>query len=643
MSKLTKENLEKISQTLLQHGELEPEWRDILFPPEKQECELLYSTKQREEEIIRDAMAVPLQDVRTFGNGPKKRVGEWYNRLIFGDNLQAMKSLLSDPTVKGKVTLVYIDPPFASKQDFNGSQEQKAYQDKIAGAQFIEFLRKRLVLIRELLAPNGSIYVHLDWRKSHYIKLIMDEVFGEAKFQNEIIWFYRRWSAGSRQFQRQHDNILFYSKTSSPVFNVLYEPYTEGTLKRWKGIKRKTTIDESGKLIQVEDTNGTAGANMSDVWPISIINANAIERTDYPTQKPEALLERVITASSNENDIVLDAFVGSGTSIAVAEKLGRRWIGIDCGKLAMYTVQKRLLNLRAEIGNKGKKLNAKPFVLQNAGLYDFSTLKDLPWEDWRFFSLQLFECRDKPHRIGNLNLDGYKETASVLVYNWRTNPDELISEETISDIHAIIGKKIGKKFYIIAPMMTFEFFQDYIEKDGTRYYALRIPYNIIKELHSRDFKSVLQAREECNVNDIQEAYGFSFMISPEVEWEASARKEKGELFKRAILKTVKFKSRAWIKGEPQGGNKETLTMLMVDLDFNGKIFDLDLVFYGEELEANRWEASLPADAIGDTIMAVWIDHHGNESKAIIPRERFGIEGKQSRSSNKRRRKHEPKR
>jgi site-specific DNA-methyltransferase (adenine-specific)/adenine-specific DNA-methyltransferase len=128
-------------------------------------------------------------------------------------------------------------------------------------------------------------------------------------------------------------------------------------------------------------------------------------------------LERAVRASSLEGDLVLDAFAGSGTTCAVAEKLGRRWIGIDCGKLAIYTIQKRMLNLRREIGNKGPVLQPKPFTLYNAGLYDFSQLKALPWESWRFFALQLFQCRDEPHKIGGIPLDGYLKGSSVLVFN----------------------------------------------------------------------------------------------------------------------------------------------------------------------------------------------------------------------------------
>ena len=649
MARIIKEQIKKINSLLDEHGELPPEWKWVLFPPEKQEYELVYGGKQREEEIISQTMALPLQNVRTFNNGPGKKKGQWYNRLIFGDNLQAMKSLLNDSDIAGKVKLIYIDPPFATKKDFKGTQDQKAYQDKIEGAEFIEFLRKRLVLLKELLAKDGTIYIHLDSRKSHYIKVVMDELFPYSEFA-EISWVCGLMGSG-KYYPKAHETILCYKKNgayfnpperlgySTRITGALVKDkdgwyYTRGQESSGGRNYLKTYICNNSKLTKeqaIEEANCKRPQAAWSVWIgkeslAKAFNDNHVgtyaytktEKTGYPTQKPERLLKRIIEASSRDGDVILDVFAGSGTTCAVAEKLGRRWVGIDSGKLAIYTVQKRLLNLKAKMGNKGRKLKAKQFVLQNAGLYDFATLKDLSWEDWRFFALQLFECRDKPHDIGNLKLDGMKGTSSVLVFNWKKNPGELISEETISDIHAMIGKKIGKKFYIIAPMMAFDFFQDYVDKDGVRYYALRIPYNVIKELHIRDFQVVLQARKASNVNDIQDAYGFSFMIAPEVSWDTKKKN------KVAILKTKKFKSRAWIKGEAHKGEKETLTMLMVDLNYDGKVFDLDYTYYGEDLEANKWEAHFPLAEIGEKIMAVWIDHHGNESKAVIPRERFGL-------------------
>jgi DNA modification methylase len=449
---------------LLQAGEeISPEWARLLFPPEKREYELVYHGKEREEDIIANTLAAPLQPVRTFG----KNGDDWHNMLIFGDNLQAMKTLLemkkngklcnSDGSIG--VRLIYIDPPFATKQEFRGTEDQKAYQDKIAGSFFLEFLRKRLVLMHELLSDDGSIYVHLDWRKCHYIKTIMDEVFGEGHFQNEIIWQRLSARSDSHTYNHIHDVIYFYTRTNRLKFCTQYSAYSEKYLKKfyryrdgngrpfslgdltarglrsgesgkpWREIDpsrmgnhwkvKVSTLDEldregkiywppNGRVPRLKQyLDERLGRPLQSIWEdISPVQFASTENASYPTQKPEPLLERVIRASSDEGDLILDAFSGSGTTLAVAEKLSRRWIGIDCGKLAIYTIQKRMTELRQEIGNKGTKLNPKPFTLYNAGLYDFSKLKEMPWDDWRFFALQLFQCRDERHKIGELNLMG---------------------------------------------------------------------------------------------------------------------------------------------------------------------------------------------------------------------------------------------
>lgn len=363
MSRLSKKDRQRIIE-ILKSGEALPlDYKHILFPPEKKEYELVYAGKERKEDILADTMDVPLQPIKTFG----KNGNGWTNRLIFGDNLQVMKSLLGDPEVKGQVKLVYIDPPFATKQEFHGSQGQKAYEDKIAGAKFIEFLRKRLFFIRELLADDGSIYVHLDYRKGHYCKIILDEVFHEANFKNEIVWCYTGPNQSKNYFPRKHEYIYFYSKNALSIFNPQYIPHKSGLHNTGqvfgdidgKNDKYVRELEKKGK--KIEDW-------WIDIWATERYRG---ELLNYPTQKPEALLNRIIKASSNPDDIVLDAFVGSGTTCAVAEKLGRRWIGIDCGKLAICTIQKRMLNLKKEIGNRGEPLKPKPFTLYHAGLYDF--------------------------------------------------------------------------------------------------------------------------------------------------------------------------------------------------------------------------------------------------------------------------------
>jgi len=367
------------------------------------------------------------------------------------------------------------------------------------------------------------------------------------------------------------------------------------------------------------DTN--PGQLPQDIWDSCGTMKGGIT---YPTEKPEELLARIITVSSNPGDIVLDAFVGSGTTLAVAEKLGRRWIGIDCGKLAIYTIQKRMLNLKTKIGSKGKPLEPKPFTLYNAGLYDFSTLRQLSWEDWRFFALQLFECKDEPHIVGGLKLDGKRKGASVLVFDHLEHSGQRIDEDTVHDIHLAVGDKIGPKFCIIAPRATFDFQQDYIDFDGVRYYALRIPYSFINELHRREFTALQQPNDEKAVNDIVDAWGFDFIRPPQVEWAVGVEKREGQSLEEAYLKVQEFESRAYLRGQDTRGGLETFSMLMLDLDYNGDVFDFDTVFYAHQLQDNDWQVWFSVGSLGENVMVVFIDIYGNEAREIIPRDQFGL-------------------
>src|ERR1039458_39806 len=454
---MTEEQRHELIRLLQKSEDLSPEWARILFPPEKREYELVYHGKEREEDILANTLAVPLQPVRTFG----KNGIEWHNQLIFGDNLQVMKSLLKLKKA-GKlcnadgtpgVRLAYIDPPFATKQEFHGSEDQKAYQDKIVGAQFLEFLRTRLVLLRELLSDDGTIFVHVDWKKSHYVRALLDDVFGEKRFLNEVIWYYaNKYKANSASFDSFHNTLFRFARSKRFIYESIRIPVKARRMQPVRAWNKELNKNEwlrgdDGKYLYQESIEKDAG----DVWEIPVINPMAEERLGYPTQKPELLLDWVIRSSCNEGDLVLDAFVGSGTTLAVAEKRKRRWIGIDCGKLAIYTIQKRMLNLRREIGNKGPVLKPQPFTLYNAGLYDFSKLKELPWDGWRFFALQLFQCRAEPHRIGGIELDGYLKGASVLVFNHQKKAAIRIDEETIHSLHHALGSKVGSRLFIIAP------------------------------------------------------------------------------------------------------------------------------------------------------------------------------------------------
>jgi len=680
---MTPEQRERLIEILRAGQEIDPEWHHVLFPSGKREYELLYGCKEREEEVLADTMAVPLQRVRTFGrNG-----NGWHNMLIFGDNLQVMKTL-REMKIRGElknadgtpgVRLIYIDPPFATMQDFSGSQEQKAYQDKVAGAEFLEFLRKRLIFLRELLAQDGAIYVHLDNRRAHYVKIIMDEVFGEHNYRNAIVW--KRSDAhsdvaqGATHLGRVYDTLFYYVRSDQAKLNPIYTPLPQSTIDKWyrhveEGTNRRYNMgDASGpggakkgnpyfewkgklrywrfskeRMEELEregklaySSSGIAyikryldeskGVPLQDWWD-DIAMLRGIhqhgESTSYPTQKPEQLLERVILSSSNEGDLILDAFAGSGTTCTVAERLRRRWIAIDCGKLAIYTFQKRMLNLRKETGNKGAKLNPKPFTLYNAGLYDFGTLRELPWEGWRFFALNLFQCRDEKHRLAGIELDGYLKGADVLVFKHLEAPGAKVTYDTIDDLHQALGKRVGRRFFVIAPALCFAFQEDYVDRDKTRYYALRIPYSIINELHRRDFTAIRQPVDEDEVNDTVEAVGFDFIRTPEAKVTYQTGRQTGGLFQVLRIKIAKFKSEVIGRAGREMDDMDALAMLMADLDYDGDVFDLDHFCYADQLKADKFAVELPLEEIGQRVMLVLVDIHGNEYREVKTRQELGL-------------------
>lgn len=667
MPSLAEHHRRYIIELLEQGQDIPPDYKNLLFPPERQEYELVYAGKEREEDILAETMAVPLQPVKSLGETEE---GEWRNMLIFGDNLQAMKTLLQWKA-KGRlanadgshgIRLIYIDPPFATKREFQGNQNERAYQDKVEGARFIEFLRKRLVFLREMLTPDGTLYIHLDYRKIHYIKIILDELFGETRLINQIIWKRTSAHSDSRTLGNSHDVILHYAKSDSFLYIKQYTEYSKEYIRKyyrhsdekgrfldrdltarglkgrgyqykWKGIdgywrcpiETMEKHEAEGLLYYTREgmprlkqyLHEKEGKPLQDVWTdINAINSQAIERIGYPTQKPESLLARIIQSSSNPGDIVLDAFAGSGTTLAVAEKLGRRWIGIDSSKLAIYTIQKRLLNLREKIGNKGKRLKPRPFTLYNAGLYDFSRLKELPWEGWRSYALGLFQCRDEPHTVGGVELDGYRGADDVLVFNHRLDGGVVLDYGFIDNLHNLIGGKVGSRFFIIAPAASVTFLEDYIDKGHTRYYILRIPYSIINELHNRDFEALSQPADASQVNEMVDAVGFDFIRLPEVECEYLTKPPHGGAAGEAVIRIKTFKSKATVKGAIQKGNRETLSMVMVDYDYDGEVFDLDTVFYATDIAENDWEMHLPLASLGKQVMIIYMDIYGNEYREI---------------------------
>lgn len=315
----------------------------------------------------------------------------WMNKIFWGDNLQVMSHLLKE--YRGQIDLIYIDPPFDSKADYkkkidvkgvgkaesdSSTFEEKQYGDIWTNDEYLQFMYERLILLRELLSERGSIYLHCDWHRSAYLRLLLDEVFGANNFRNEIVWSYFGFKrATSKKFPQKHDVIYSYTKSPDYIWNVQYKPHSPEYIKRFKK-------DANGRLYR-DDVNPTGGGTriiyldevegdiVDSVWTdIPPVNPVAKERQNYPTQKPEALIERIIKSSTNPGDLVFDCFMGSGTTQAVAMKLGRRFIGADINLGAIQTTTKRLVGVANELNTQmQEETKYTGFEVYNVNNYDF--------------------------------------------------------------------------------------------------------------------------------------------------------------------------------------------------------------------------------------------------------------------------------
>lgn len=391
-------------------------------------------------------LVLPSKETAGMFMGEVPQFSDWMNRLVYGDNLLVMQSLLAGdpatglPSMRGKIDLIYIDPPFDSKADYrtkivlpgmNMEQkpaiiEQFAYADtwKDGTSSYLKMILPRMILIRELLSDKGSLYLHIGVQTSHYVKILLDEVFGKENFVSEIIWSYGTPSGGraaGTKAVKTHEYILHYSKNySSRTENKIYLPYSEKYINERFSYtdpdgRRYRTRGRSDGSIQKQYLDESPGVPLSTVWTdikatYSLhLAKRALEETGYATQKPQALLERIITASTNEGDIVADFFMGSGTTGAVAEKMGRKWIMSDLGKPACMVARKRLIDQ-----------NAKPFLYHAVGDYQkeviagsklFKRIGDLSQ-----VVMQLYGAIPFPDSESNQRNLGYIKESKTLVY-----------------------------------------------------------------------------------------------------------------------------------------------------------------------------------------------------------------------------------
>lgn len=357
------------------------------------------------------------------------------NRLFWGDNLHVMRQLPSE-----SIDLFYIDPPFFSGRNYNvifGDQnELRSFSDIWEGGMpgYLIWLNARLYEMKRLLKKTGSIYVHCDHHASHYIKVEMDKIFGHENFRNEIVWRYTIGGRSRSTFPRKHDIIFWYTRSRSDwTFNgdAVKTPY-EANPKTLGGVKR---IDENGRPYR--ETWGTGSKKVyryymdegklpEDVWDLESINSNSPERIGYPTQKPELLIERIILASSNEGDVVADIFSGGGTTSAVAQRLGRRWIACDQSRVAVAITADRLTRQVEE--QTGKLFPVPDFTVEHWGVYEARRLADAPLEQFRAFVLRAFGAVMEVHEEG---IHGYKGAIPV----WVGEPDQK-KAVTAADVQA---------------------------------------------------------------------------------------------------------------------------------------------------------------------------------------------------------------
>lgn len=493
-------------------------------------------------------LVLPRKDVSGFFRGQVPNIpnafnaaldGEtWMNRLIYGDNLLTMQALLAGdpqtglPSLRGKVDLIYIDPPFDSKADYrtpitlpNASFSQKptvieqfAYADtwEEGTISYLKMIYPRLMLMKEMLSEKGSIYVHIDWHIGAYLKVVLDEIFGKENFRNEIIWkrgTVKGAKAVGNQFARNHDMILYYSKGNEYVYHTQYLPYSEEYIKQ-----RYTKDDNDGRGPYTDQAIGTRsedsliemakdnrifitstgkrrvkyylseakGIAMDDSWnDISEVNSMAKENVGYATQKPEALLERIIKSSSNEGDLVCDFFGGSGTTAAVAEKLGRRWITGDVGKPASLVMRKRFID---------QEVN--PFLYQSIGDYQkeaFQNNKKLRRVgDLSQVVLGLFGAMPfAPEQVNDRNFGYIKGTRTLVMVD---SPNRLTTASTVRRAVEAKASLLGgdwDKVIVLGWNFAFDISQAIEKYKDSNVEVLVIPPDLLDKLSKKGFKKLI--------------------------------------------------------------------------------------------------------------------------------------------------------
>lgn len=346
--------------------------------------------------------------------------------IYCGDNLKRLSEFPSD-----SMDLIYLDPPFFSNRHYEviwgDEAEVRSFEDRWQGGieVYVDWMRERVMEIRRVLKETGSVYLHCDWHASHYLKVMMDEVFGTGAFRNEIVWAYRGGGVSKRWWARKHDVIFFYTKGDTWTFSPQYTPYSDSTMEVAKGGKRvnKTAIDLE------------RGGHMPDWWTdINALQTWSPERLGYPTQKPVALLERIIKTSSNPGDVVLDPFCGCGTTLHAAQNLGRQWIGLDISPTACGVMQRQLARLGQTV-----KIVGLPVTID-----DLKALKPFEFQNW---IVNRINGTHSPRKSGDYGIDGHTFFTHDPV---QVKQSEGIGRNIVDNFETAIQRESRKKGYIVA-------------------------------------------------------------------------------------------------------------------------------------------------------------------------------------------------
>ena len=462
--------------------------------------------------------------------------GEWMNRLIYGDNLLAMQALLAGdaptglPSLRGKVDLIYIDPPFDSKADYRtkislpGTDiqqkptviEQFAYADtwEEGTISYLKMMYPRLVLMKELLSESGSLYVHIDWHVGHYVKLLLDEIFGKDSMLNEIMWCYSIGGKGTRFFGRKHDVIFLYSKSSHYIFNGKDQLVAT---ERKENSHMRLKVDEDGREYQ-EKTDKKSGKVYryyvdegkipNDYWTdIEQLNREDAERVGYATQKPERLLERIIAASSNKDSLVCDFFGGSGTTASVAERLGRRWITCDIGKPASLVMRKRFIDQEV-----------KPFLYQSIGDYQkeafrnnkrYKHVGDLSQVVLGLYGALTFT----PEQTNDRNFGYIKGTRTLVMVD---SPNRLTTAATIRKAVEAKASLLGgdwEKVVVLGWNFAFDISQAIQKYESSKVEVLVIPPDLLDKLAKKGYKKLIDDKS-VRFSSLQYLVAKSLVVTP---------------------------------------------------------------------------------------------------------------------------------